>query len=383
MALLLCAGVFAQAAEAQGTLTPVKARITDEAIAKDYATFDGWRERLDTLPVSDAAIAIYARAKARAWLDFAEEEYTDDDRSALPAQALAEAAMLITALERGTVVAAAASVSFEGLTAQRSSGYADLAAEATTWRTDGTLARRPAELGVFEVELVRGERRESNATYCRPRPHQREAQRLAAILRSAQSVTVEVAEAMSAAPGVSEVSPVAQTTPTAPMPRADASAATASASAPSSITSAPASPVAAAPTIPTRVHFAFDRAFLSRPTRVVLDEILGALLADPSLLVALQGHTDTRGTAAYNVDLGRRRVRAVEAYLLAHGIARSRITSTATLGETQPGLEVRGDLRTTARNRRVALTLTDEAGRMVPGVAQETDMQLERARRRP
>jgi len=131
------------------------------------------------------------------------------------------------------------------------------------------------------------------------------------------------------------------------------------------------------------VHFAFDRAFLSRPTRVVLDEILGALLADPSLLVALQGHTDTRGTAAYNVDLGRRRVRAVEAYLLAHGIARSRITSTATLGETQPGLEVRGDLRTTARNRRVALTLTDEAGRTVPGVAQETDMQLERARRRP
>lgn len=350
MTLLLAAGLALPLA-AQARLSAPGARITDDVIAHDYATFDAWRERLDTLPVSDSALAIYARAKARAWLDFAEEEYTDDDRSALPQQALSEAERLIVALERGAPIVPAGGPLVEGLTRQRSSAYAALDADGARWRVDGTLERMPAHLAVFEVELLRGERRENSSLACRPEPHRRESARLARLLRQ-------------------QPAPVVQSPPAPDAADAAAPAAT----------QPDATPEPAAAALPTRVHFAFDRAFLGKATRGVLDRVVLGLRADPTLRVALEGHTDTRGPESYNVGLGQRRVRAVEAYLVAAGVGRSRITGIATLGESRPGPEVRADLLSTARNRRVTLSFTDARGDAVPGTPQDDDLQPERRR---
>jgi peptidoglycan-associated lipoprotein len=51
--------------------------------------------------------------------------------------------------------------------------------------------------------------------------------------------------------------------------------------------------------------------------------------------ILIVGHTDDRGTGAYNMDLGTRRAEAVRDYLVAQGIASSRIEP-ETRGETQP-----------------------------------------------
>ena len=43
--------------------------------------------------------------------------------------------------------------------------------------------------------------------------------------------------------------------------------------------------------------------------------------ADPTLRVRIEGHTCSIGTAEYNLALGDRRARSVQAYLTANGIA--------------------------------------------------------------
>ena len=63
-------------------------------------------------------------------------------------------------------------------------------------------------------------------------------------------------------------------------------------------------------------------------SKPALAEIAKALTAKPTLRVEIVGHTDDRGTAAYNLDLSRRRAANVEAALVReHGIAAGRLTS--------------------------------------------------------
>lgn len=76
------------------------------------------------------------------------------------------------------------------------------------------------------------------------------------------------------------------------------------------------------------VYFGFDSATLDRTARQSLAELGRALssteLADYSFLIA--GHTDAKGSDAYNLELSTRRARAVRAYLLeAFAIAPDRL----------------------------------------------------------
>ena len=67
----------------------------------------------------------------------------------------------------------------------------------------------------------------------------------------------------------------------------------------------------------------------------VLPALLGALKANPDWKVSIEGHTDSTGNAAHNLDLSQRRAASVKIALVAAGIAADRLT-TAGFGQTKP-----------------------------------------------
>src|SRR5271166_5874506 len=84
-----------------------------------------------------------------------------------------------------------------------------------------------------------------------------------------------------------------------------------------------------------RVFFDFDRSTLKDDARATLDRQAGWLGKYPQVNVQVAGNTDDRGTEEYNLALGQRRADADAAYVEAHGVARSRIT-TISYGKDRP-----------------------------------------------
>lgn len=66
-----------------------------------------------------------------------------------------------------------------------------------------------------------------------------------------------------------------------------------------------------------------------------LEKILQFLLKNPTVKVEISGHTDSRGSAAYNQTLSLNRARSVVEYLTKNGISPSRLTARG-YGDTQP-----------------------------------------------
>ena len=83
------------------------------------------------------------------------------------------------------------------------------------------------------------------------------------------------------------------------------------------------------------VHFDFDRSTLRPDAIKILDDTVMKLQANPALNVTIEGHTDSIGTAEYNLSLGERRANAVRDYLLNRGIAAARLR-TVSYGEERP-----------------------------------------------
>ena len=113
------------------------------------------------------------------------------------------------------------------------------------------------------------------------------------------------------------------------------------------------------------VHFDYDRAIIKPDSFPLLDEVQGVLVKNPQLKhVRVEGHTDNRGTAAYNLDLSRRRAAAVVEYLVQHGIDRKRLVS-AGYGFERPIADNATALGR-AKNRRVEFRLLEEEATKKP-----------------
>lgn len=105
--------------------------------------------------------------------------------------------------------------------------------------------------------------------------------------------------------------------------------------------------------------FAFDRADLRNTAAV--EPVLKMLRDNPETTVRIAGHTDSKGTNAYNQGLSERRASAVAQYLSSNGISSSRIT-TVGLGEEQPVADNSTD-QGRAQNRRVEFEITGSTTR--------------------
>lgn len=97
-ALLAAAGT-ATAQPAQ--LLPQQQRISDEAIYADHGVYESTQGRIQALNDGGRPIRDYHLSKAQCWLDVSFHEYSRNDRSAFPQQALTEADKLIVGMEQG------------------------------------------------------------------------------------------------------------------------------------------------------------------------------------------------------------------------------------------------------------------------------------------
>lgn len=116
-----------------------------------------------------------------------------------------------------------------------------------------------------------------------------------------------------------------------------------------------ASSAASLATMREMVHFAYDKSDLSPEARTALDAKVTVFRTNPAMRIVIVGHTDARGTAAYNLALGTRRAEAVKTYLVAAGVAAGRI-EIDTRGEGEPTASGSSD-RAMAQNRRDAFVI--------------------------
>jgi len=84
-----------------------------------------------------------------------------------------------------------------------------------------------------------------------------------------------------------------------------------------------------------KILFGFDSYVLSAGATTNLDKLVDILKKYEDTDIEVQGHTDNKGTVAYNQSLSEKRARAVSNYLTQKGIPSSRLT-TKGYGETAP-----------------------------------------------
>ena len=101
--------------------------------------------------------------------------------------------------------------------------------------------------------------------------------------------------------------------------------------------------------------FAFDKFDLNAEAREMLDRVVSWLSDHPELKVEIGGHTDSRGSDAYNQKLSENRAKAVYDYFVSHGIDASRLSYKG-YGESRPIATNETD-EGRQRNRRVELQL--------------------------
>ncbi|MES0873948.1 OmpA family protein [Sinimarinibacterium thermocellulolyticum] len=103
------------------------------------------------------------------------------------------------------------------------------------------------------------------------------------------------------------------------------------------------------------VSFEFDSAELTDQARRTLDRVVAGLKGQPGMRVEIAGHTDALGTEAYNDRLSLARAMAVRNFLVALGIAPSRLEVRG-YGESRPIADNDTD-EGRARNRRVEFSV--------------------------
>lgn len=112
--------------------------------------------------------------------------------------------------------------------------------------------------------------------------------------------------------------------------------------------------------MPSGITFDFDRYDLKSEFRPVLDNLASTLNEYNQTRIEVTGHTDSKGTDAYNQTLSQNRANAVAGYLGGRGVASSRMVVSGA-GETRPVAS--NDTESgRAQNRRVEITLVPVQG---------------------
>ncbi len=101
------------------------------------------------------------------------------------------------------------------------------------------------------------------------------------------------------------------------------------------------------------ILFDFDRSTLQQSSNKQLQDVLTLLATNPELRLEIQGHTDSDGSADYNLQLSERRAESVRQYLILFGVDSGRLRAKG-YGETMPVAPNDSD-ENKAKNRRVEL----------------------------
>lgn len=253
-------------------------RITDQAINADIATYKQTQARIAELNNRGIAVSDYHLSKAQCWLDVSLHEYTRNDRSAFPQEALVQSDAILSALDSG----------------QQPDSETPLVNDADRIRTDlweriaslksaQGLSCYAQKLACAEVELVHAGNEHKQQGWRHAKPY----------IQIAEDLVAEAA-----AIGDSCLSPAV----------------------------APAMQTQEQLDISADVLFAFNKAGyddLLPAGRRELDELVQRLNEVYARVdrITLTGHTDRLGSAQYNQRLSEQRAGTVKVYLQAQGIS--------------------------------------------------------------
>lgn len=106
------------------------------------------------------------------------------------------------------------------------------------------------------------------------------------------------------------------------------------------------------------VLFEVDKADLKAGTMRSLNQLAVALRDDPNARVTIEGHTDSTGSHAHNMDLSNRRAESVRSYLVSNGVGYARISAKG-MGPDYP-VASNNTASGRQQNRRVEVIINDK-----------------------
>ena len=101
------------------------------------------------------------------------------------------------------------------------------------------------------------------------------------------------------------------------------------------------------------IYFDYDSSDIQSQFRDTIEAHSAFLIANPNVIVALEGHADERGSREYNLALGERRSQTVKRHMALLGVPSSQIRATS-YGEERPVSEEHDDFAW-SQNRRVEI----------------------------
>ncbi len=293
--LVLCSATAALAQTAATTqLTPAAQRISDTAIHADHGAYKQLQGRIHQLNERSVLVRDYHLSKAQCWLDVSLHEYTRNDRSAFPQEAMTESEKLIVGLEQ--------KVTPMPMDTPLVNGAARLRPD--LWERTAALKRHEGfkcawrQVACAEVELVHAGNEYNQQQWRHAKPY------------------VQIAEDL-----VSEANElVGQCLP-----------------APAAPVVAAAVPLPVAVALSAQVLFEFDEHTPDRiraSTRAELDTLIARVKLEGIRIdsLALIGHADrlnSTGEEDYNLQLSQKRVNTVRDLLAAEGLTATSVTTNA------------------------------------------------------
>lgn len=103
------------------------------------------------------------------------------------------------------------------------------------------------------------------------------------------------------------------------------------------------------------IYFDFDKTTLKPESFIELDKVVDLLKTNPSVEIEISGHTDSKGSDDYNLNLSQGRSQSVVDYLISQGIESYRLSAHG-YGETNP-IDTNDTEEGRANNRRVEFTV--------------------------
>jgi OmpA-OmpF porin, OOP family len=254
-------------------------------------------------------------SKATAWLDFATEEYTDNDRSGIFERLMNEARLLIEQLEAKRTDISRKTTIVKGSQLIRP----DLWAKLQAFGQHKEFECVAGKVGRAEVQLVWAGHEELEGGWRHAKPY----------IEIAEDMVKSIDKAIAIC-----AAPLVVTKPTEPMPVAQALPSVQTVEAMQSIS------------IATDTLFKFDKSEIEDllpEGRRLLDDLVKRLVKFKSIeRILITGHTDRLGSASYNLKLSEQRATAVKQFLIQAGLAASTIQQ-AGAGESDPLVTCSGD----------------------------------------
>ena len=101
------------------------------------------------------------------------------------------------------------------------------------------------------------------------------------------------------------------------------------------------------------IYFEFDSSEIQSQYRDTIEAHAALLIANPNVVLSLEGHADERGSREYNLALGERRSQTVKRQMVLLGVSSSQIRTTS-YGEERPVSEEHDEFAW-SQNRRVEI----------------------------